>query len=196
VRNVSQISTLDKPVEFFRELVVGAVENQRIRINEDSEYYLVNLLVKYMQSDVFNNTAKDPLAIKLHRSMIVEQAERVRILREIGDFALYMSGFFADSLNRKIIDIDYYIAMGGAAYFNLSNALAQAALQDLYKDLHQRFITYVDILSEVSDQAFSHSNKDVLRLYEKWLKTRSERLEALLKKEGIVPNATLNTKRQ
>jgi len=85
---------------------------------------------------------------------------------------------------------------GGAAYFNLSNALAQAALQDLYKDLHQRFITYVDILSEVSDQAFSHSNKDVLRLYEKWLKTRSERLEALLKKEGIVPNATLNTKRQ
>jgi len=187
VRNVSQISTLNQPIEFFRGLVLGAVENQRIRINEDSEYYLVNLLVKYMQSDVFHNTAKDPLAIKLHRSMIVEQAERVRILREIGDFALYMSGFFADSLNRKIIDIDYYIAMGGAAYFNLSHALAQAALQDLYKDLHRRFITYVDILSEVSDQAFSHSNKDVLRLYEKWLKTRSERLKALLKKEGIVP---------
>jgi len=42
--------------------------------------------------------------------------ERRAALRKLGDAGSFISGLFADSLNRKLVDIDYYIAMGGSAY--------------------------------------------------------------------------------
>mgnify|MGYP002137355912 CR=1 FL=1 len=39
-------------------------------------------------------------------------------MRAMGDFSLYIAGFFSDSLKRKLVDVDYYIGMGGAAYEN------------------------------------------------------------------------------
>jgi len=196
LKNNSQIKTLSQPVEFFRNLILVAIENQKVIVNQEAEYYLVMLLVKYMRGEILRRSSKDPLAIKLHNAMLARKIKSVQILKEVGDFALYISGFFADSLNRKVVDIDYYIAIGGTAYCNLANTLSQEALQGLYKDLYNRFATYVDILSEVADYTFSHTHQDILRLYEKWLRTGSNRLEQLLKKEGIVPIADLHKKTQ
>jgi hypothetical protein len=61
---------------------------------------------------------------------------------------------------------------------------------ELYHELAENFSVFVDILSEVSDKSFSHTNKDILKVYERWLKTKSLRDEKILKKEGIFPNAT------
>ena len=139
-------------------------------------------------------SAQDPLAIQLQKALLSSTHERIQLLKELGDFSLYISGFFSDSLNRKLVDIDYYIAMGGVAYNNLSHTVPTlSALQATFKDLAHRFGTFVDILAEVSDSAFVHTHRDVLRLYEKWLKTRSERLAELLKKEGLFPLDALTT---
>ena len=35
---------------------------------------------------------------------------------QIGDVSLFTSGFFADSLRGKLVDVDYYVNIGGAAY--------------------------------------------------------------------------------
>jgi len=37
-------------------------------------------------------------------------------MQRLGDTALFIAGVFADSLNRKLVDVDYYVAMGGTAY--------------------------------------------------------------------------------
>ena len=51
--------------------------------------------------------------------------ERERGLQRLGDVSLFMAGFFAHSFARKLIDIDYHIAMGGRAYGTLAGGLAR-----------------------------------------------------------------------
>lgn len=186
VKNSHQIQLFFEPVEFFRHLVTNAIESQRVSINEEAEYYLVMLLSHFMQSETMRQSEKDPLAIKLQKAMTASKIEKIQLLKQMGDFSLYISGFFSDSLKRKLVDIDYYIAMGETAYQSLSRNLNQEALQTLYQDLCTRFGIYVDILSEVSENTFLHTNRDILRTYEKWLMTRSVRLSKLLRKEGLL----------
>ena len=50
---------------------------------------------------------------------------------------------------------------------------------------------FVDVLSEVSERTSCASNVDLLRLYEKWLKTGSRRSGQLLVERGVVPNASI-----
>lgn len=182
-----EICVFTQPIEFFRHLVTTAIENQKVTLEADVEYYLVSLLSQYMQIETMKKSEESPLAIKLHKALVATPSEKLQILKEVGDFSLYIAGFFSDSLNRKIVGIDYYMAMGGSAYLKLSHAFPHQSLQSLYRDLCERFGTCVDILSEVSDKTFLSTNKDLLRLYEKWLKTKSVRVAELLKKAGIFP---------
>lgn len=188
-----EICVFTQPVEFFKNLITAAIENQKVTLEADVEYYLVSLLSQYMQTEMMKKSEEAPLAIRLHKALVATPPEKVQILKEVGDFSLYISGFFADSLNRKIVDIDYYMAMGGAAYLKLSHAFTHQNLQALYRDLFERFSTCVDILAEVSDITFSSTNKDLLRLYEKWLKTKSVRVAELLKKAGLFPLENIPT---
>ena len=47
----------------------------------------------------------------------------------------------------------------------------------------------VDALNELEETAYAHTDKDILRLYELWLKTGSRRCYALLKRLGVDPTA-------
>jgi hypothetical protein len=51
----------------------------------------------------------------------------------------------------------------------------------------------VDALNEVSETSYSHSDKDILRLYEVWLKTGSRRCYDILKRLGVEPTAAGGT---
>jgi hypothetical protein len=114
-------------------------------------------------------------------------------LRQIGDVSLFLSGFFADSLARKLVDIDYYISLGAYAYGSLSRRDAEAYAA-VFGELAEKFSSYVDVLAEVSDRTSLTSSGELLRLYEKWLRTRSRRSGELLVEQGIVPNASIPTR--
>ena len=115
-------------------------------------------------------------------------------LREIGDASLFISGFFSDSLRRKLVDVDYYVSIGGSAYTALSRFDADT-LSPVFGELAENFVGFVDVLSEVSERTSCTSNADLLRLYEKWLKTGSRRSGQLLVERGVVPNASVRTSR-
>ena len=105
-----------------------------------------------------------------------------------------MSGFFADSLRRKLVDVDYYVTIGEYAYAALSRHEADT-LSPVFAELATKFPAFVDVLSEVSERTACTSNADLLRLYEKWLKTGSRRSGELLIERGVVPNASIKTSR-
>jgi len=48
------------------------------------------------------------------------------------------------------------------------------------------------VLAEIRDSARSADDHDILRLYEVWLKTRSQRAARLLRSRGIEPNTSLD----
>ncbi len=102
--------------------------------------------------------------------------------------SLFIAGFFAHSFARKLVDIDYHIAMGGRAYGTLASGLCRGRRQVLgrvFAELAVKFLPLVDALNEISDAARRYTQADVLRLYEIWLKTGSPRARSLLRGLGI-----------
>jgi len=185
-----------KPAEFFKDLVESALLRQHLRANELTSYYLVDLLCRFVRSDEripFSDDAGEPLALRLGRALGSGGLEQRARLRNLGDFSLFMTGFFPDSLNRGAVDVDYYVSMGEYAYGSLSRREADA-FGEVFSELARKFVPFTDVLSDVSERSGIRSSVDVLRLYEKWLRTGSPRDGQRLADRGILPNASIGQK--
>ena len=97
--------------------------------------------------------------------------------RFVGDYSLYVAGYFSESLNRKLVDVDYYIDIGRSAYQSLANVARSQVRQEIFSGLHQKFPSLVEVLTEISFHTNSTTAEDLIRLYDRWLKTGSSVLE-------------------
>jgi len=185
----------ESAVEYFKELVDGALSHQGLATQELTAYYVVQLLASFLQRRVScDQDSGTPLALRLGRALDSAGIQQRASLKEIGDVSLFVSGFFSDSLQRKLVDVDYYVSIGGCAYNALSR-VENDAFAAVYAELGEKFVGFVDVLAEVSERTSCSSNTDLLRLYEKWLKTGSRRSGQLLVERGVVPNASVKTTR-
>src|SRR5580658_10722545 len=183
--------------EFFRDAFHAASERQRLAIDEQAEAYVVNLLTMFSRADALYEKTPDGLRIKPLARMLADALEapsasaRQRGLQRLGDVSLFVAGFFARSFARKMIDIDYHIAMGGNAYSSLADTMQRSAsgrcVAAIYAQLAQKFQRLVDALNEISETSYRHSDADILRLYEIWMKTGSPRAHGLLSRLGVQP---------
>jgi hypothetical protein len=193
--SVNREKQKNKPVsdvrEYFNTELKNLVKKRRISAERKSLDYVADLMVRYMETESFfvkdeSGKMRDNILAELYSEYLNGNQERKKVvLRRLGDICLLISGFFPDSLNRKLIDIDYYFGMGGTAYWQLSRMQMTAVTRDLFGELSQNFRSFADILGELSDRSGLQSNTDLLRLYEKWLLTGSDRLKNLLSEQGI-----------
>lgn len=176
--------------EFFRGEVQRALDALKVESSEFTTFYLVNLLAEFSDTDELYDEADRPLALIYGKAMEKAGPERFRILKKLGDYALYISGYFSDSLSGKAVDVDYYIAMGSNAYGSASRMMRAQPRGDVFgpvfHELSDRFPRYVDVLAEVSDGTTSASDRDIMRLYDLWKKTKSKRCEQILRRMGMV----------
>lgn len=183
----------ETPLEFFRERLEGAMRRQRISTSAFTEFYLVNLLSSAVRGDVIPGPEPGfdemPLAMLYARAMEAARRERARLLRLLGDSALFVSGFFADSLDCKLADAAYYRTLGGRAYARLSSEEALPFGPDVFAELSERFGLFADVLSEVSESTRLTRPASLVKLYERWVVTRSRRAALLLVEQGINPTA-------
>ncbi|MGA7538550.1 MAG: hypothetical protein WBW93_07255 [Steroidobacteraceae bacterium] len=199
-------STRVQPVanlkEYFKDALHGALASLRLSVEDQTEHYVVNLLTLFARSEaLFDRTPEGPrvrpLVVMLSEALEARSTDdRNRNLQRLGDVSLFIAGFFAQSFARKLIDIDYHIAMGGRAYGVLAESLARGkrrVLGNVFAELSEKFQPMVDALNELAESAHAHSAKDILRLYEIWLKTGSRRSYALLKRLGVDPTAAGGT---
>ncbi len=183
--------------EFFHESIQTALRKQRVEVDEHTEHYVVNVLTMFARSEaLYEQTAEGvrlrPLAHMLAQALEASTPQqRDATLRRLGDVSLFIAGFFAQSFARKLVDVDYHIAMGGRAYGtladNLRGTLRGQAVSVVFLELAQKFQRLVDVLNEVAEMAYTHSDKDVLRLYEIWMKTGSPRAYSILRRLGVAP---------
>jgi hypothetical protein len=195
-----QIRPVASLQEFFKDSVASAMARQRVRADDHTAYYVVNLLTLFARSEALfdqteNGIELKPLAKVLAESIAAEFAEERRhALQRVGDVSLFVAGFLADGLAAKLVDVDYYVQMGGSAYGALSESVRGSfrgrAFAAVFAELADKFQDFVDVLNEVRNEA---NNKaiDVLRTYEIWLRTGSERAARLLRQQGIEPQRTL-----
>ena len=181
----------ESPVEFFREQLERAMEHQKVSTSAFTQYYLVNLLAGCVRGELPPSEPgydETPLAVLYVRAIRSSRRDRAKLLRAMGDTALFVSGFFADSLSRRLVDLDYYKAMGGFAYGRLARDEDPRIFgPEVFSELADRFTEFADLLSEISEASHLASNASVLKLYERWLQTGSRRAATLLAERGITP---------
>jgi hypothetical protein len=184
------------PAEFFKGHIESALARQQLRATGLTSYYLVDLLCRFTKPDTripFNDGPDAPLALRLGRALEAGGMEQRVRLRNVGDFSLFMSGFYSDSLRRRAVDIDYYVSMGGYAYASLARR-DQDAFGEVYAELGRKFVPFMDVLTDISERTGGTSAKDILRLYERWLRTGSTRTGQQLVKKGITPNSSVGNR--
>ncbi len=192
--------------EFFRDAFHAASEHQHLDIDEQAEAYVVNLLTMFSRADALYEQTADGLRIRPLAHMLADALDaptalaRQRGLQRLGDVSLFVAGFFARSFARKLIDIDYHIARGGNAYSSLADTMQRSlsgrTVAGIYAELARNFQRLVDALNEVSEMSYRHTDADVLRLYEIWLKTGSARAHGLLQQLGVQPVMSAGSRRE
>jgi len=122
--------------------------------------------------------------------------ERFERLRCLGDGVLYTTGFFADHLSTRGVELRYVSTLGARAYDGAAVMLQRGAhdgsgAPDIFRELADNFATFVAVVARVADvlQANSAHNSDrhMVRLYERWLRTGSAPLAVALAGRGLTP---------
>ncbi|HEY5760244.1 MAG TPA: hypothetical protein VIU34_30685 [Steroidobacter sp.] len=183
--------------EFFHDSVQKALRNQRVDVDDHTEHYVVNVLTMFARSEELYERTSEGVRLKPLAHMLADASaaqssqQRDEALRRLGDVSLFIAGFFAQSFARKLIDVDYHIAMGGRAYGTLADNMRYSirgqAFATVFLELAKKFQRMVDVLNDVAEMAYQHTDKDILRLYEIWLKTGSPRAFAILQRLGVAP---------
>jgi len=181
--------------EYFRDLVTGALAHRPFKVQEVTEFYLVNLLAHFLERERLfamrpGAAEVEPLAFTLLGALSARSERRYQGLKRLGDTALFVSGFFGDSLARTAVDVDYYIAMGERAYGALSEAQRRpAGMAEVFGELADRFEAFVDLYAEIAELSDLRSNRGLVKLYERFLATGSERVAERLRERGVAPFA-------
>ena len=178
---------------FFRDLLIAAMEHQKISTSAFTESYLVHLLAAYVRGERLPGREpgfdETPLALMYARALQASRFERALLLRATADTALFVSGFFAPSLSGGSGDVRYYASLGGRAYACLGreHGPEDPAGTSVFIELAERFLEFADVLAEISEKTRLVSPLSVVRLYERWVETGSRRAAALLAEQGITP---------
>ena len=183
--------------EFFHDSMQTALRQQHVDVDDHTEHYVVNVLTTFARSEELYERTPEGIRLKPLAHMLAEaseartQQQRDSALRRLGDVSLFIAGFFAQSFARKLVDIDYHVAMGGRAYGtlaeNMRSTVRGQAFAAVFLELGQKFQRLVDVLNEVAEMSYTHTDKDILRQYEIWMKTGSPRAYNILRRLGVAP---------
>lgn len=189
----SRVMPVQNLQDYFRTSIDEVIADQGVDIDPHATHYVVNMMTLFSRSEHFYEDDGEiyglrPLAIMLADAADAPTPEhRNQTLRRIGDVALFVAGFFIDSLRDKAVDADYYMHMGENAYGSLSAEVRGTfhgnAFADIYLELATKFRLLTDVLNEVRGSA----DQDVVRTFEIWRKTGSQRAERLLREQGVLP---------
>jgi hypothetical protein len=180
--------------DFFAEAVQSGLQKRNLRVYPGVERYLVGILEHYLdarnlfQNEISESGQKKPdtLAEMLLVAVNSDHKEKTELLKQLGDRSLYISGFFGDSLKRKIVDVDYYAEMGGTAYAALADCVAEDTTAQIYRTFSKQFIDFVDVLTYISETSSIKTDQDLLRLYDRYMRTGSELAKEKLVELGVL----------
>lgn len=179
--------------DFFQEAVESAFVERRFSTFPSARSYLVRLLEYYVPAgnlfdevDENGRRTKSTLAETFLRAMNAEPHLRSEMLKKMADRALYITGFFSDSLQRKVIDVDYYAEMGVSAYGFLADSSREDLSAKVYREYSEKFVAFSEILATISSQARIQDEANIMRLYETYAKTGSDFARERLLERGLI----------
>lgn len=153
------------------ELISEARKASLVTLTEDTESYLVFLLMRFMNNP---EIVKDVLSTEYLIGLANHQQLRETLLQDVGDKCLLMAGLFPGRAERKRVRISYFVKLGQNAYGILSHLAAKKGIAALYSDLSHDFVPMMDVLQttrELENKLFSQLTP--IEAYELWFDTNS-----------------------
>ena len=166
---------------FFYELLQEALKSRKLNADPDVEYYLVELLGN------IHIEAVTSTLVELQQKAI--QRQEVSAYKSLGDCALIQIGLFEEHLTAKRVSTSYVEMVGSRAYQTASNMAIRDRRAPIFYELGSKFPMYARLLDDVKE-ATSLGCSDPLKLYEKYLLTKSETALNKLNKLGLVVHTT------
>jgi hypothetical protein len=184
--------------DFFAESVDDALRERSVETSSAARAYLIGILEDQAQPARRVDHALDrPLALLLAEAVAMPKpAERFERLRCLGDAVLYAAGFFRGHFGARGVDEGYVVRMGREAYGRARAVLVAGGAAnvaqdaDVFGELAGSFDAFVRVFEDVADGTQANgatSSAGVLRLYERWLRTGSDKLATALGAQGIAP---------
>lgn len=178
----------ETPMEFFKEQVDRALDRHDVEPSAEVAYYLTRLLEEFVRPQrLYRRAGVDPdqpLAEVFCEAITSGGRRRFELLKLTGDCALFVSGFLAESLQRTLVGADYYVRLGGHAYGVIH--AEHRLLKELFGELAGKFTQLADVLTEVSETCSLTDDRNLIRLYDRWLRTGSQRSAEKLREQGIL----------
>ncbi len=184
---MSNSTVLENSASFFNTLVSECLRNTGINVSESVKIYLSELLQFYIFSDhlfsELDSSGKKQVKTlaELYLNSHYSNVSLKSNLKKIGDTSLYISGFFRESLRKKMVSVDYYINMGRQAYESLSGFQGG----ELYEELAVRFSDLVFVLFQIRKKNQKDKCNDLLSMLDKYMETGCSRTAKDLAGQGI-----------
>lgn len=122
-------------------LVNEAQVATRLILNEETESYLVFLLMRFIKT---RKLCESVLALDFLASKHAFRTKQVSLLRDVGDKSLLFCGLFPGIADTKHVSLEYFRDLGQSAYLSVSELDEKIA--DLYYDLSAQFVNLQQIL--------------------------------------------------
>lgn len=134
--------------EMFRSLTYRSMS--KVGLHErDLHRYLASMLVRFVHiEDLYRIRDENGIPVKYLVDMIVRAEDSAPpasgdAFRHVGDYALFMLGFYPESLSgrRKLVGPDYYAEQGRRSYLRAADILQGSPTAPLLRKLADHFET-------------------------------------------------------
>lgn len=111
---------------FFFDGLIEINKKSLCPVPESVIYYSSDVLDKFALSQDFFEMSEGKVREKILGMKLLEATqfgrdEQKRIYKEVGDMSLLVCGYFSESVNKKIVDTQYYSQLGKMAYSHLNS---------------------------------------------------------------------------
>lgn len=130
------------PTQLWHELLRDAERCSGASLDEDTESYLVFLLMRHLRDAGLGDHV---LAFDSLLALAAQGAQRREALRDVGDRCLLIAGWYPAQAEQRLVSLDYFLTLGAHAYAELAYA-TRAAWAELYARLARVFARLVRVL--------------------------------------------------
>lgn len=179
----TQIITVKDLKNFFYQELSLLNNHSLCPVPQETIFYSSDVLDKFALSQDFfefddGKVKEKVLGLKLLESNNLSRDEQRKVIQEVAEMSLMVTGYFGDSLNKKLVDRSYYINLGQTAYCQLNSHIPELFdIPHFFKAMATSFETLTTLIHQFSKK---YANK----MGQKFLLNVSDR--GLLT-QGIMP---------
>lgn len=141
---MSQIILHPTDISQWHALVNEAEASSQQILNEQTESYLVFLLMRFAQK---THLVESVIGMDFLESMQALGSRQIELLRDVGDKSLLFSGLFPGMATKRHVKLDYYTHMGKAAYLTISELEVDS--EYLFTQLSEQFVNMQLVLQSM-----------------------------------------------